>query len=107
MYFTEEQVKQILFLISGYFHKGYLLAELMHPFAAKNSKRHDTIKNTNAVFQWGIEDGRELEKLCSEYQFMRETSFFEEMKKYTFAGKIGNLLFKKYNDRLAVYRFRK
>ena len=107
MYFTEEQVKQILSLISGYFHKGYLLAELMHPFAAKNSKRHDTIKNTNAVFQWGIEDGRELEKLCSDYRFMREISFFEEMRKYTVAGKIGNLLFKKFNDRLAVYRFRK
>lgn len=107
MYFTGEQVKQILTRISGHFHKGYLLAELMHPFAAKNTEKHDTVKNTNAVFQWGIEDGHELEELCDDYQLLRETSFFEEMKKYTLVGKIGNVFFKKFNDRLAVYRFRK
>ncbi len=105
MYFTGEQVKQILTRISGHFHKGYLLAELMHPFAAKNTEKHDTVKNTNAVFKWGIEDGHELEELCDDYQLLRETSFFEEMKKYTLAGKIGNVFFKKFNDRLAVYRF--
>ena len=79
----------------------------MHPMAADNGKYHDTVKNTNAQFHWGIADGRDLEFLCSGYKMLREISFFEEMKKYSAAGKIGNLFFRKFNDRLAVYRFRK
>jgi O-methyltransferase involved in polyketide biosynthesis/ubiquinone/menaquinone biosynthesis C-methylase UbiE len=105
MYFTEDQVRHLLAHLQRYFKKGYLLAELMHPMAANNSKHHDTVKATNAQFHWGIADGRELEELCSGYKMLRETNFFEEMRKYTTAGKIGDLLFRKFNDRLAVYRF--
>ena len=105
MYFTEEQVKHLFSHIRDQFGKGYVLAELMHPLAAGNSKHHDTVKATKAQFHWGIADGREVELLCSGYKMLRETSFFEEMKKYTVAAKIGNLFFKKFNDRLAVYRF--
>ena len=107
MYFTEEQVENLLHHIRNYFRKGYLLAELMHPMAADNGKYHDTVKNTNAQFHWGIADGRELEFLCSGYKMLREISFFEKMQKYSAAGKIGNLFFRKFNDRLAVYRFQK
>ena len=105
MYFTEEQVKHLFDHIRDHFGRGYILAELMHPMAANNSKHHDTVKNTNAQFHWGIADGQEVEALCEGYRFLRETSFFEEMKKYTAAGKIGDLFFRKFNDRLAVYRF--
>ena len=105
MYFTEEQVQHLLTQIRSRFGRGYLLAELMHPAAAGNSRHHNTVKHTNAQFRWGIADGAELEKLCEGYQLLRETSFFAEMRKYTLAGKIGDLFFRKYNDRLAVYRF--
>jgi len=35
----------------------------MHPMAANNGKYHDTVKNTNAQFHWGIADGKDLEFL--------------------------------------------
>jgi len=36
---------------------------------------------------------------------VKEINFFEEIKKYSFIGKIGSKLFNKVMDRLAVYRF--
>ena len=107
MYFTEAQVAELLCSIREHFHKGYLLAELMHPMAVKNEKHHDTLKSTNAHFRWGIKDGREAEKLCEGWKLLKEVSFFEEMKKYSLIGKIGNKLMADKMDRLAVYRFKK
>ncbi len=105
MYFSEEQVSGLLDHICDYFGKGYILAEIMHPFAVKNSSHHDTVKNTKAAFGWGIESGKEAESLCSGLSFVKEINFFEEIKKYSFIGKIGSKLFNKVMDRLAVYRF--
>ncbi|MBR6995556.1 MAG: class I SAM-dependent methyltransferase [Ruminococcus sp.] len=105
MYFSEEQVSALLDHICTYFGKGYILAEIMHPFAVKNSSHHDTVKNTKASFGWGIESGREAESLCSGISFVKEINFFEEIKKYSLIGKIGSKLFNKVMDRLAVYRF--
>ena len=57
MYFSKEQIKNLLNSITGSFGRGFLLAELMHP-KMMNEKMHDTVKNTNAKFGWGTVTGR-------------------------------------------------
>ncbi|MCM1104356.1 MAG: class I SAM-dependent methyltransferase, partial [Clostridium sp.] len=104
MYFSKEQVRTILHNITGSFERGFLLAELMHPKMMKE-KVHDTVKHTNAKFGWGTKTGKELSELDPALKLIKEQSFWEEMKKYTFAGKLGSLLAKDFNNRLAVYRW--
>lgn len=64
MYFSEEEVKQLLQIIRDNFDDVIILAELMPPMSAKGSKLHDTVKNTEATFKWGVKSGKEVEKLC-------------------------------------------
>lgn len=105
MYFTENQVKALLSIIKNNFKHAIILAELMHPLAAKGSKHHDTVKNTSAQFQWGIKSGKEVEKFCSGLHLIEEKSFNCEMKKHSVRG----LLFatipiiRNFNDRIAIF----
>lgn len=105
MYFSREQVRSLLSKITGTFDRGFLLAELMHP-KMLNEKRHDTVKNTNAKFGWGTTSGGELCALDTRLALISEISFWEEMKKYTFVGRLGSVLAKNLNNRLAVYKWR-
>ena len=104
MYFSKEQVKTILNNITGSFSRGFLLAELMHPKMMKE-KRHDTVKHTNARFGWGTKTGNDLLVLDSKLELVKESSFWDEMKKYTLVGKLGSVIAKNLNNRLAVYRW--
>lgn len=106
MYFSKEQLRKILNNITNSFEKGFILAELMHP-KMMNEKRHDTVKNTNAKFGWGTRSAADLLPLDPKLVSVCENSFWEEMKKYTLAGKIGSVLAKDLNNRLAVYKWQK
>lgn len=68
-------------------------------------KFHDTVKNTNAKFGWGTKTGEELLFLDPKLTLISERSFWEKMKKYTAAGKIGSVIAPKLNNRLAIYRW--
>ena len=102
MYFSKEQVRTILNNITDSFDRGFLLAELMHPKMMKE-KMHDTLKHTNAKFGWGTRTGKELSELNPKLELIKESSFWDEMKKYTLVGKIGSVLARDLNNRLAVY----
>ena len=104
-YFSKEQVKTCLNMLCDSFGHGYLLAELHSPFLEKNSKHHDAVKHTNATFGWGTESGVEYLELESRMSLVSETSYNEEMKKYTIRGKIFALIGKKLNNRLAVFKW--
>ena len=104
MYFSKEQVRTILNNITSSFGRGFLLAELMHPKMMKE-KMHDTVKHTNAKFGWGTRTGKELSELNPKLELIKESSFWDEMKKYTLVGKIGSVLARDLNNRLAVYKW--
>ena len=104
MYFSKEQVRTILNNITDSFGRGFLLAELMHPKMMKE-KNHDTVKHINAKFGWGTRTGKELSELNPKLELIKESSFWDEMRKYTFVGKIGSVLAKDLNNRLAVYKW--
>lgn len=104
MYFTKEQVSELLASLVNTFERGYLAAELMHP-KMTNTKRHDTVKNTKAVFGWGVENGHQLEQLQPQMTLKRETSLNEIMKKYTLRGRIFSIICKNMNNRVALYKW--
>lgn len=105
MYFTLEQIRHILAIIQLAFPHFILLAEMNHPIMAKNTKHHDTVKYTNAVFQSGTKSGKELELLCPDIHLISEISFNEIMRRHSFRGWLfGTLPFlRSFNDRLAIY----
>ena len=104
-YFSKEQVKTCLNMLCDGFPHGYLLAELHSPFLEKNSKHHDAVKNTNATFGWGTKNGREYLALEPRMTLVSETSYNEEMKKYTIRGKLFAIIGKNLNNRLAVFKW--
>lgn len=104
-YFSKEQVKTCLNMLCDSFPHGYLLAELHSPFLEKNSKHHDAVKNTNATFGWGTKSGSEYLALEPRMTLVSETSYNEEMKKYTIRGKLFAIIGKNLNNRLAVFKW--
>lgn len=104
-YFSKEQVKTCLNMLCDCFAHGYLLAELHSPVLEKNAKRHDAVKHTNATFGWGTKSGKEYLALEPRMTLVSETSYNEEMKKYTLRGKLFALIAKNMNNRLAVFRW--
>lgn len=107
MYFNREQVQELLGIISRSFPDYVMLAELMSPVAAKMSRHHDTVKHTGASFAWGTKSGKELEKICPGLRLVRENSFNDVMKGFTFRGWLFGTLpkIKHCNDRLAVFQY--
>lgn len=105
MYFSREQLQTLLSVLKNAFGEFILLAELMSPLAAKGSRHHDTVKNTNASFCWGTKNGHELEPLCSGLKLVREDSFNVVMKHYSLRGWLFATIpgIRNLNDRLAVY----
>ena len=46
-------------------------------------------------------------ELNPKLELIKESNFWDEMKKYTFVGKIGSVLAKDLNNRLAVYKWKR
>jgi len=80
MYFTETEVIQLFCIIRSHLPNCTILIEIMHPFIARHSKYHDTVKSTDASFHWGIQSGKDMEKLCEGFCFVQEWNLFEEMR---------------------------
>lgn len=79
MYFSEEDVKKILSIISRRFRRVEVIMETMNPWVVKNM-REKSIEATKARFTWGIRSGKELERISPEYTWVRDVSLVEGMK---------------------------
>lgn len=90
MYLKQEDVIQLFCMIKNQFPNCIILAEIMHPFIANCSKWHDTVKYTNATFQWGISSGKDMEKLCKGLQLEREWNLFDEIKNRSILMKLAS-----------------
>lgn len=103
-YFTKEETAQCLHMLCDSFDHGYVLAEMNSPKLAKYSDHHDTVKNTNAKFQWGTDSGQEFVALEPRLHLESETSFNAEMSKYSLRAKLfAATVGKNLNNRLAVF----
>lgn len=92
MYLKQQEVEQLFDIIRKNFQGSVVLAEIMHPFIAKCSGLHDTVKYTNAVFQWGISSGKSMEKLCGGLHFEEEWNLFDELRDRSVLFKIFSVI---------------
>lgn len=88
MYLKQEDVIQLFCMLKNHFPNSIILAEIMNPFIANCSKWHDTVKYTNATFQWGNLSGKSMEKLCEGLYFEKEWNLFEEIKNQSIPMKL-------------------
>lgn len=79
MYLTEQDVRQILSIISGCFANFEVIMETMNPWVVKHMKEK-SIEATKAKFTWGIKTGKELEYMTPEFQWIKDVSLVEGMK---------------------------
>ncbi|MCQ2971667.1 Leucine carboxyl methyltransferase [Methanobrevibacter gottschalkii] len=83
MYLSEEDVKNLFFKISESFGKVELLLELMTHWMVKNQKKHDTVKQTGAVFRWGINETEDFEMICPMFKMTGDYNLTNVMKRYS------------------------
>ena len=79
MYLSEQDVKQILSIISRRFERAEVIMEVMNPWVVKNVKEK-SIEKTKAKFTWGIKSGKELQRISPDYTWVRDVSLVEGMK---------------------------
>ncbi|MEH2080295.1 MAG: class I SAM-dependent methyltransferase [Nostoc sp.] len=72
MYLSEEEVKRLFREINQSFPQAEILFEALSPIITSNSQRHAAVSKTDAVFQWGIQTGKELETWDKNIQFIQE-----------------------------------
>lgn len=83
MYLPEEDVKKLFLKISESFKEVELLLEIMSWWMVKNQKKHDTIKQTGAVFKWGVTRTKDFENLCPSFKIISDYNLTDEMKRYS------------------------
>lgn len=79
MYLTEQDVKQILSIISRRFDSAEIIMETMNPWVVGHMKEK-SIEATKAKFTWGIKTGKELERMAPEFTWIQDVSLVEGMK---------------------------
>ncbi|OUM59403.1 hypothetical protein PIROE2DRAFT_15066 [Piromyces sp. E2] len=77
MYLTEEEVKTFINILQKHYKKVFGLFEYINSILVNNTKHHDTVKNTDATFKWGIKHGKDLEKLTPGIKYFEEWNFFD------------------------------
>lgn len=77
MYFTEEQIKQLLTTLIENFSPALMLLEIMPSFMVRQQKHHDSVTKTNAHFVWGVDDGHTIEKLHPRIHFCWQQTLYE------------------------------
>lgn len=104
MYFSKEQVKNILNNLTNTYDHGYLVVELMKQ-SMMHENLHETVRHTNAKFGWGNDSGLELIKLDPKLELLEEVSFSTQLKKSTIKSRILGLIIGKKNNRMALFRW--
>ena len=91
MYLTEDDIKKIFCIIKHAFSNVTIMVEVMSPFMVKHIKEK-SIEGSRAKLTWGIQNGKELERLIPSFSFLKEVSLIEGMKQlmpiYHLIGKI-------------------
>ena len=80
MYFTKKEVIELIYKLVKDFHGAEMLVETIPNSLVKQSKKQDLIKKQyqmNVQFNWGVKNGRELEKLNKQIKFIEEWHYFD------------------------------
>lgn len=77
MYFTEQEIVGLIDNLTKLFSQAHMLFEMLPRMLVKGSRKHETLRETEAKFQWGIHSGKDMELLNSRIRFIEEWNFFD------------------------------
>lgn len=110
MYIPEEKLKSFFNMLCHEFQSGTILFDSLNTFMARKSKKHDTVKYTDAKFVFGFDNDNELEKWNCHLVY-KKTKLFTEFKESKKMGMILSMLMKflpeyKYASRMLTYQIK-
>lgn len=79
MYFDKKDVKIILDTLCEGFPKSTMIAELLSSKIVGNTSMTKSIENTGAIYEFGVNSGKELEQINSHIRFMEEKNLADYM----------------------------
>ncbi|WP_256097262.1 hypothetical protein [Brachyspira hampsonii] len=96
MYIEESYIKELIEKLSSNFINSHFIFDTIPIISAKNTKLHETVKETNAVFRWGLDIPSNIEKLSSHIRFINSYNYADYFKnRWGFIGILRHLPFVK------------
>ncbi len=93
MYFTEEQVREVLSRLAERFPKSEIYFDKVSSWACRNSDKHESVKRTKARFHCGIDDPHIVEQWIPALRLTETFYFVSEAKgRWGIAGFIMSLI---------------
>jgi O-methyltransferase involved in polyketide biosynthesis len=81
LYFPEQEVKRFIQNLAQRFPRCEFHFDVCSSWAVKNSRKHDTVKLTNADFKWGLDDDRALEQWVDGLRYQATSYYMNQEKK--------------------------
>jgi len=77
MYFDKKEVYQLFNMFVEKFKQTEFIFDVIHPLLIKNSDKHDSVKNMDAKFKWGVSSKDELFLINKRLKLKSEWSIFD------------------------------
>lgn len=77
MFFTEQEVKDLINKLVTTFKGAEMLFDIMPPLLIEQIKKYNTKFQKTAPFKWGIENGKEMERFNTLIEFIAEWTYFD------------------------------
>ncbi len=108
MYLHENEVAQLLEILTGGFDCFEAHFDLLYKGLVNKGSMHDTVKKTGAQFNWGVKDGSEVVRLCPGLRQIGLINFTDEMRRLLpGAKKLLIPIMYLTNNRLGIYTYQK
>ncbi|QIB70785.1 class I SAM-dependent methyltransferase [Aminipila butyrica] len=106
MYLKEKEIKDFLEILTNGFESFEAHFDLLYKMLVNKGSKHDTVKNMNAQFQWGVKDGKEIVHLCPQMKQIGLINFTDELK-YLLPGfrRLLTPFLYLTNNRLGIYTY--
>ncbi len=82
MYFEEDQVRSFLCSLADTFPGSQICFDALSVWTSKNTKHHDTLRNMQAAFKWGVDDDGDIVNWHPALELISSASIMWEMGEY-------------------------
>lgn len=81
MYLEEKDVKELIENLAKNFSNSHFIFDIIPTFFARHTKLHSSVKETNAIFKWGLDKPYDIEKLNERIKFVNSYNYGNYFKK--------------------------
>lgn len=81
MYLDEKFVKELIENLAKNFSGAHFIFDIIPTFFARHTKLHSSVKETAAIFKWGLDKPSDIEKLSEHIKFINGYNYGNYFKK--------------------------